>query len=39
MWVTANFKETHLADMRPGQGVNITIDAYPGRTFPAGWTR
>lgn len=33
IWVTANFKETQLNRMRPGQPVNITIDAYPGRTF------
>ena len=33
MWVTANFKETQLADMRPGQPVDMTIDAYPGRIF------
>jgi membrane fusion protein (multidrug efflux system) len=32
LWVTANFKETQLADMRPGQLVTIEIDAY-GRTF------
>jgi membrane fusion protein (multidrug efflux system) len=32
-WVTANFKETQLTDMRPGQPVEIRIDAYPGRTF------
>jgi membrane fusion protein, multidrug efflux system len=32
-WVTANFKETQLTDMRPGQPVKIRIDAYPGRTF------
>ena len=32
-WVTANFKETQLNLMRPGQPVNIAIDAYPGRTF------
>ena len=30
VWVTANFKETQLADMRPGQGVDIRVDAYPG---------
>jgi len=30
MWVTANFKETQLADMRPGQPVDINVDAYPG---------
>jgi membrane fusion protein (multidrug efflux system) len=33
LWVTANFKETQLADIRPGQPVDIEIDAY-GRTFP-----
>ncbi len=29
-WVAANFKETQLADMKPGQPVDITVDAYPG---------
>lgn len=33
VWVTANFKETQLADMRPGQPVDIAVDAYPGRDF------
>src|SRR5262249_6481847 len=33
IWVTANFKETQLTDMRPGQPVEFEIDAYPGRTF------
>ncbi|MGN6749655.1 MAG: HlyD family secretion protein [Xanthobacteraceae bacterium] len=33
VWVTANFKETQLNLMRPGQPVTIAIDAYPGRTF------
>ncbi len=33
VWVTANFKETELTDMRPGQPVDIEVDAYPGRTF------
>jgi len=33
VWVTANFKETQLNLMRPGQPVDITIDAYPGKTF------
>ncbi len=28
-WVVANFKETQLARMRPGQEVDIRIDAYP----------
>jgi membrane fusion protein (multidrug efflux system) len=30
-WVTANFKETQLEAMRPGQPVTLTIDAYPDR--------
>jgi membrane fusion protein (multidrug efflux system) len=29
MWVTANFKETQLAYMRPGQPVAIHVDACP----------
>ena len=29
-WVVANFKETQLTRMRPGQPVTITIDAYSG---------
>jgi membrane fusion protein (multidrug efflux system) len=33
VWVTANFKETQLADMRVGQPVDISVDAYPGKTF------
>jgi membrane fusion protein (multidrug efflux system) len=33
VWVVANFKETQLAHMRRGQGVDIKVDAYPGRTF------
>lgn len=31
VWVAANYKETQLADMRPGQPVEVRIDAYPGR--------
>lgn len=31
LWVTANFKETQLDRMRPGQSVTMRIDAYPGR--------
>lgn len=34
LWVTANFKETQLDHMRPGQAVRIRIDAYPGVDFP-----
>jgi membrane fusion protein (multidrug efflux system) len=33
VWVTANFKETQLADMRVGQRVTIEVDAYGGREF------
>jgi membrane fusion protein (multidrug efflux system) len=29
VWITANFKESQLADMRPGQHVIIKVDAYP----------
>jgi membrane fusion protein (multidrug efflux system) len=29
VWITANFKESQLADMRAGQAVRIKIDAYP----------
>jgi membrane fusion protein (multidrug efflux system) len=28
LWVTANFKETQLRDMRPGQKTTIQVDAY-----------
>src|ERR1700722_2330639 len=34
VWVTANFKETQLAHMRPGQPVDVKLDAY-GRTWKA----
>ncbi len=30
VWVTANFKETQLNRMRPGQAVDLAVDAYPG---------
>lgn len=33
VWVTANFKETQLADMRPGQKVDVVVDAFPGVTL------
>jgi membrane fusion protein, multidrug efflux system len=33
VWVVANFMETQLTDMRPGQPVEITVDAYPARHF------
>jgi membrane fusion protein (multidrug efflux system) len=33
LWVTANFKETQLAQMRPGQEVTLKVDALGGRKF------
>ena len=30
VWVTANFKETQLSDIRVGQAVAIEVDSYPG---------
>ncbi|MGA7265737.1 MAG: HlyD family secretion protein [Stellaceae bacterium] len=33
IWIWANFKETQLDEMRPGQPVTIDIDAYPERTI------
>jgi membrane fusion protein, multidrug efflux system len=33
VWITANFKETQLADMRVGQRVRIDVDAYGGKEF------
>lgn len=33
IWVVANFKETQLEDIRPGQDVEVEVDAYPDTTF------
>jgi membrane fusion protein (multidrug efflux system) len=33
IWVVANYKETQLDRMRPGQLVDLKIDAYPERAF------
>ena len=33
IWIWANFKETQLDRMRPGEPVTIDIDAYPERTI------
>ena len=33
VWVIANFKETQLKHMKPGQQVTIKVDAYSGKTF------
>ncbi|HEU5442484.1 MAG TPA: HlyD family secretion protein, partial [Steroidobacteraceae bacterium] len=35
IWVEADFKESQLAHMRPGDSATVRIDAYPGRTFRA----
>jgi membrane fusion protein (multidrug efflux system) len=35
IWIEANFRETGLTHMRPGQEATITVDVYPGRTFKA----
>ena len=33
VWVTANFKETQLKDVRPGQRATFKVDALGGRSF------
>lgn len=33
VWVVANFKETQLRDMRPGQAAAITLSAYPTHAY------
>jgi membrane fusion protein (multidrug efflux system) len=35
IWIEANFRETGLTHMRPGQAATIDVDAYPGHTFKA----
>ena len=35
IWIEANFRETGLTHMRPGQEATINVDAYPDRTFKA----
>jgi len=35
VWVIANFKETQLAKMQPGQPVTVTVDTHPGVKFAA----
>jgi membrane fusion protein (multidrug efflux system) len=35
IWIEANFRETGLAHMHPGQEATIEVDAYPGHTFKA----
>ena len=33
VWILANFKENQLGRIRPGQPVQIRVDAIPNRTF------
>ncbi len=33
IWITANYKETQLKNVKPGQKVSIKVDMYPDRTF------
>ena len=35
VWVTANFKESQIGMMTPGQAVEISVDAYPDKVFKA----
>ncbi len=35
VWVRADFKETALTYVRPGQNATITVDTYPGRQWKA----
>ena len=35
VWVIANYKETQLTDVRPGQRATIAVDTYPGVVFKA----
>ena len=32
-WITANYKESQLTHIRPGQQVTFRVDSYPGKTF------
>jgi membrane fusion protein (multidrug efflux system) len=33
IWITANFKETQLHDLQPGQRAEFVVDGYPDSTF------
>jgi membrane fusion protein (multidrug efflux system) len=35
VWIEANFKETELTHMRPGQTATVEIDTYPDAAIPA----
>jgi membrane fusion protein (multidrug efflux system) len=34
LWLTANFKETQIASIRPGQAATLRFDAFPDRDWP-----
>jgi membrane fusion protein, multidrug efflux system len=33
IWLVANYKETQLKNVKPGQSVEIKVDTYPGKKF------
>lgn len=33
VWIVANYKETQVEKIRPGQRVKIKVDSYPGKAF------
>jgi membrane fusion protein (multidrug efflux system) len=33
IWVIANYKETEMGNIRPGQDVEIKVDTFPGKIF------
>ncbi|HVY13264.1 MAG TPA: HlyD family secretion protein [Alphaproteobacteria bacterium] len=33
LWVEANFKETQLTHIHPGQAADVKVDVYPGQTW------
>jgi membrane fusion protein (multidrug efflux system) len=33
IWVTANYKETQLEKVKPGQKVELRVDTFPGKKF------
>jgi membrane fusion protein (multidrug efflux system) len=35
VWVTANFKESQIGKIRPGQSAEVKVDAYSDKTFKA----
>jgi membrane fusion protein, multidrug efflux system len=35
IWIEANFRETALTHMHPGQAAEISVDVYPGHAFKA----